>query len=401
MAAVTVGWLLVAAAVLLDVPAAVFLVECLAALVPGGRRPPRPDARQPRVALVVPAHDEQAGIAATVTDLRAQLDPETRLIVVADNCSDGTAAVARAAGATVIERADADRRGKGFAIVFALDHLTPDPPDVVILVDADCRVSDGGLRALARLAAETGRPVQGEYVLTAPERPTPLSVISALAVLVRNRVRPRGLARLGLPCQLTGSGMAFPWRLLREAPETGANLVEDLVMGLELALAGTPALACPEVTIRSELPDRDHAAVGQRRRWEHGQMATALRYGPRLLGRGLFTARLDLLALALDLMVPPLALFVTLLALATILAVVAAGLGASWLAVQLLAGGFAAVGLAVLTSWVKFARHTLPLRYLLGIPFYLAWKLPLYIAFFLRRRQGSWERTRRRGEGDR
>jgi cellulose synthase/poly-beta-1,6-N-acetylglucosamine synthase-like glycosyltransferase len=396
---VTLTSLLVAAAVIVVVPAAVFLVECLAALLPA-RAAAKTSERPPRMAVVVPAHDEEKGIGATVAGLRTQLRAGDRLVVVADNCQDGTAAAARDAGATVIERSDPARRGKGFAIVFGLDHLAPDPPDVIVLVDADCRVSEGGLARLAEQAARTGRPIQGEYLLRAPERPTPLSVISALAILVRNRVRPRGLARLGMPCQLTGSGMAFPWKVLREAPETGSNLVEDLVIGLELALAGTPALACPEAAIESELPDRDSAAVGQRRRWEHGQMATALRYGPRLVAAAFTRARLDLLALALDLLVPPLALLVTLLGLAAALALGAALiLKVSLLPAVILAAGLGAVALGVFTSWAAFARDSLPLRYLLAIPLYLAWKIPVYLAFFLRRRQSSWERTRRRGEG--
>src|SRR6185436_17440011 len=104
---------------------------------------------RPRAAVLIPAHDEELGIAATVTGLRAQLAPGDRLIVIADNCSDGTAAAARAAGAEVIERQDTSRRGKGFAIVFAVDHLAATtPPEAVIIVDADCRISPSGLEIL-------------------------------------------------------------------------------------------------------------------------------------------------------------------------------------------------------------------------------------------------------------
>ena len=88
-------------------------------------------------------------------------------------------------------------------------------------MDADCRLSEHGVATLALLADAHQRPVQGEYLIAAPENPTPLSAVSSLAFLVRNRVRPRGLRRLGLPCHLTGSGMAFPWAVLREAPPPG------------------------------------------------------------------------------------------------------------------------------------------------------------------------------------
>ena len=132
--------------------------------------------------------------------------------------------------------------------------------EVVLLSDADCLLSDGGVETLSRMAAEYDRPVQAEYVLAAGDDPTPKSVVGALAILVKNRVRPRGLRRLGFPCQLTGSGMAFPWAVLRDCPATGSNLVEDLVMGVELALQGHPPLSCPAVQVHSELPSEDDSA---------------------------------------------------------------------------------------------------------------------------------------------
>lgn len=385
-------------ALVLAIPCLVFFVECAVALLPGQTKSPSTAGTRPRTTVVVPAHDEQLGIAATVTGLRALLGSDDRLLVVADNCSDATAAQARAAGAEVIERQSATERGKGFAIVFALDHLAAAPPDVVVIVDADCRMSDGGLEILARQAQASNRPVQAEYVLAAPEQPTPRGVLSALAVLVRNRVRPLGLLRLGLPSHLTGSGMAFPWAVLRAAPHPGANLVEDLVMGLELALAGHPPLICPAVLISSELPDRDDAALGQRRRWEHGQLATLLRYGPTLLARGLTRGRLDLVALGLDLCVPPLALLVMLIGAATVAAGLFALGGGSALPFAILVGALAAVGVAVMGAWIKFGRDKLPLRFAFLVPLYVLWKIPLYLSFIFKGKHKAWERTRRKGE---
>jgi cellulose synthase/poly-beta-1,6-N-acetylglucosamine synthase-like glycosyltransferase len=245
---------------LLFIPCAVLLIETLAAL--SHSRQTVGAAHQgdsPRMAVLVPAHDESLHIGNTVRHLLQQIEGHPsegrdRVIVIADNCGDDTAALARRAGATVIERTDSERRGKGFAIAFGLHHLEQhSPPEVVVLVDADCRVT-GNLATLTRLARETQRPVQAEYLLGAPTRATPMTAMSSLAILVRNRVRPRGLHHLGFPCQLTGSGMAFPWQVLRGAPETGSNLVEDLVMGIEMALAGHPAIFCPAVQIASDLP---------------------------------------------------------------------------------------------------------------------------------------------------
>jgi cellulose synthase/poly-beta-1,6-N-acetylglucosamine synthase-like glycosyltransferase len=380
-------------------PAAILLLECVAALWPrraGDTNDAALAADLPRVALLIPAHDEQEGVAATVSGLRPEIGPGDRIIVIADNCTDATAARARAAGAEVIERNDPGSRGKGFAIQFGLEHLSAAPPDVVLLVDADCRLGAGRLAWLAAIAARTGRPVQAEYLLAAPDNPGGIATVNALAVLVRNQVRPRGLHRLGFPCHLTGSGMAFPWRVLREAAPTGGNLVEDLVMGIDMAKRGHPPLLCPKVQVRSELPAGRGAAMKQRRRWEHGQLQTLLGHGGSLLVAGLRQRQLALIGLGLDVLVPPLALLVGLQGMVLALALAAGALGLDTrAAVTVMLTGLGAVGLGVLLAWLRFGRQTIPARSLLFAPLYLLWKIPLYLSLITGRAQRTWERTDR------
>jgi cellulose synthase/poly-beta-1,6-N-acetylglucosamine synthase-like glycosyltransferase len=397
--------ILTAGSILVILPAAVLLTETVAALLParGVRgRAGNPDieaASAPRIAVLVPSHNEAGQIAATVHSLRLELPAAARLVVVADNCSDDTAALAAGAGAEVFERHDRERVGKGFAISFGLECLTSDPPEVVILVDADCRISKGGLATLGRAAFRAGRPVQAEYLLAAAENPTPLAALSALAILLRNRVRPRGLKRLGLPCALTGSGMAFPWEVLRAAPASGSNLVEDLVTGIELALRGYPAELCEGVQIESPLPETDRAGIGQRRRWEHGQLQTLAAYVPRLIAAGVARRQPVLVGLGLDLTVPPLTLLV-MLEVAWLGVTVLAGAVklTSFVPSLLAASSLAAVALAVAAAWIGFGRRTLPLRRVLFVPAYLLWKIPVYLALAFRRGQKTWERTARKGE---
>jgi cellulose synthase/poly-beta-1,6-N-acetylglucosamine synthase-like glycosyltransferase len=390
---------LCASGAILLLPAVVLLMETIAAFLPSRRRDERETGLSPRVVVLVPAHNEVAQIGETVRALVRDLPAEGSVLVVADNCADETAAQARSAGAVVVERQDLSRVGKGFAISRGLEHLAASPPEVVIIVDADCQISPGGVAILAQRAARSRRPTQAEYLLAAPENQSPMAVVSALAVLLRNRIRPRGLDRLGLPCHLTGSGMAFPWDVLRAAPATGANLVEDLVMGIELALLGHPAELCPEVSVHSSLPDSSAANLKQRRRWEHGQLHTLLTYAPRLLGAGLARGRLSLVALGLDLIVPPLALLVMLQMAWLAVTILTWVLGATSILPACLAFvGLVQVGLVVAAAWIGFGRTTIRLRQLLFIPLYLVGKVPLYFALIFRGRQRKWERTTRKGE---
>lgn len=380
-------------AAILLIPALIFFVECVASLfLRAGSRVARPDGLS--VAVLVPAHDEREGIGATVSEVRSQLIPGDRLLVVADNCTDDTADVAHAAGAEVISRTDPKHRGKGFALAFGIDHLESEPPDVVIIVDADCRLTPGSVDALVERSACTQRPAQADYVSSPAER-SPLSMISALAMLVRNRVRPRGLRWMGLPCHLTGTGMAFPWKVMRAAPELGANLVEDLAMGIELALMGHEPLLCIEAGMRSELPSGRSAAMQQRRRWEHGQMATLLQYGPRLMAAGIRQGRPGLVGLGADLIVPPLALLVGLLLLVFGVASLLVPLGGSALPAWIAGTALALVGLGVTVGWIRYGRKAVPFRYLLLVPAYVIWKIPLYASFLFGRREKQWRRTER------
>ncbi len=387
-------WLRWGLTALCCVPAATFVAEVLVGAPPPRRRRDV-ISTLPRTVILVPAHNEQAGIVATLKNLQAELNDRVSLLVIADNCEDDTPGLAEGAGARVVRRVDPTRRGKGYAIEFGLNELAKAPPEVVIIVDADCRVEPGSIGTLAARAHATGRPVQAEYLIL-PQRLEPRSAINAVAFLIKNRVRPLGLLRLGLPCQLTGSGMAFPWEVIRKAPPMGAYLVEDMLMGLELARLGSSPLFCPEARIRSELPTRDQAQKGQRRRWEHGHLATLIDQGPKLLVEGVRRGKIDLLALGLDVLVPPLTLFLLgLCAVVGINALASLGLGLANGPLVLSLAAVAAVGASVLIAWLTQGRELVPLRYALRVPGYVLWKLPLYLAFAARRKQATWEQTER------
>jgi cellulose synthase/poly-beta-1,6-N-acetylglucosamine synthase-like glycosyltransferase len=192
--------------------------------------------------------------------------------------------------------------------------------------------------------------------------------------------------------------MAFAWALLRDAPALNGNLVEDMALGIELAKRGSPPLPCPEVAVWSELPQGGQAQFGQRRRWEHGHLATLLAQGPRLLAVGLMRLRIDLVAMALDLMVPPLAMLVVLLGTVTAVSLLAWLFGALRLPLVLALASTGAVALAVMVSWLRFARGFLSLRSLLGVPLYVVWKLPLYLSYLARGKHKDWERTARKSD---
>jgi len=383
---------LVALAILLLIPTGVLFLECIAAIFPGRRS--RPLADRPEVDVLVPAHNEAPGIRPTLENLQAQLTPRDRVVVIADNCNDQTAEVASSTGVTVIERFDSVRRGKGYALDYGVRFLEADPPEVVVIMDADCVAEPGTIHRIAQMALTYNRPVQATYLLEQPAKPSPRDAISALAVTVKNLVRPLGMSRLGQPCLLTGTGMAFPWAVIRSASLASGNIVEDMNLALDLADAGHPTMFCADAQVTGVLPKQASAAKSQRTRWEHGHLQTIVTQVPRLLATAISKGRFDLFALALDLSIPPLSLLVMLWAGLMAIALVAYWLGTSILPVALLGIAGAMILTAIVLAWAAFCRKTIPATTLLAAPLYVLWKIPLYFKFLVKP-QTKWVRTER------
>jgi cellulose synthase/poly-beta-1,6-N-acetylglucosamine synthase-like glycosyltransferase len=388
------GIVLLGLALLLFVPVSVLFIECLASLFPERRTHFVGSLPRPKMAVLVPAHNEATVIIPTLQNLLAQLDPDDRLVVIADNCTDETASIAQQMGATVIERWDEQRRGKGFALDFGFDFLRSHPPEVVVVVDADCLVAEGAIEKIACLAARSNRPVQATYLMARSATPSPKDAVSALAFLVKNLVRPSGLNRIGLPCLLTGTGMAFPWPVMQQVSLASGNIVEDMKLSLDFALAGYPPIFCRNAKVTGVLPQKSEAAKSQRTRWEHGHLQTLLTEVPSLIQVALRKQQWNLLAIALDLSVPPLSLLVAIWACLMLLALLLAMLGGGWLPSTLLAIEGGLILTAILGAWAKFARHDLPLGTLLSVPLYILWKIPLYVSFLVKP-QTKWVRTER------
>lgn len=383
----------------LGVVTAVLFCECAAALVLPSRLPPHEHFVQPRLALLIPAHNEALTLPHTLDALLAQIHEGDTVLVVADNCTDATADLARARGVRVLERIDPHHRGKGYALTAGLQALAADPPDVVLMVDADCTMSPGAAALLAARAHAEQRPIQADYLVQG-QGDDFVSAVTTLAFLIKNQVRAEGCRRMGLPYRLTGSGMALPWAAAAVVPLLGDCLAEDLWLGIRLAQRGFPATFEPRAHVTSPLPTAEAGYVPQRERWEHGVLGVMLREAPALLWQGTKTRSLGLVALALDLLVPPLALLGALLTLQLLVTSVGAMLGTSAmpLCVGLLEAAMlaSAVGLA----WLGYGRITIPPRTFLMIPRFVRWKIPIYLAFFRGRRAQRWTRTARDGEAD-
>ena len=387
--------ILTVSTLIIAIPIIVFTVECAAAIRDRNNSLlVVQDRERPTIAVLIPAHNEAWEIETTLKGVLSQIQPEASIVVIADNCQDETAEIAAKTGATVIERNNTKQRGKGYALDYGCQFLAKDPPKVVVMLDSDCRIEPKTIERIGYLAQNTQKPIQALYLMEPPVQDSPEDLISAFAFLIKNLVRPKGLANLGKPCLLTGSGMAIPWSAIQEIQLANGNLAEDLQLGLDLAIAGYPPQFCDEAKVLSRLPQKYRAKKSQRTRWEHGYLQTMIAQIPRLLKISWKNQRSDLLFLALEISVPPLSLLVIFWMIVLAFTLLGGFFLNVWLPAQFMLILGVILTSSILSSWRKFGSDLIPLQNLLFIPFYLLSKIPLYLKFLVSPQQ-EWIRTER------
>jgi cellulose synthase/poly-beta-1,6-N-acetylglucosamine synthase-like glycosyltransferase len=347
-----------------------------------------------RVAVLVPAHNESAGIAKTLESIKAQMKAGDRLLVVADNCTDNTAQIVRQSGAELIERNDSISRGKGYALDFGIKYLGLSPPDIVLLIDADCLLNNGSYEELVVAAQQFSRPIQAIYLMYGQENANLKIRIAEFAWAVKNRLRALGAHQMGMPCHLKGSGMAIPWDIIHKVNLANAEIVEDLKMGIDFASVGYAPILCPDAIVSSYFPLSNTGIQSQRQRWEHGHLGMIMREFPKLMRLGLERKQMGLIFMALDLSVPPLALLMS-----SYFAIFLLN-GIEWITLSLVKPWYLSIlGLSMLIvamfiAWWSEGQKLLSLSELAYIPIYVIRKIPLYIGFLVNR-QVEWVRSSR------
>lgn len=250
--------------------------------------PPGPGTR--RFALLVPAHNEAAIIGGSLATMRRQHYPPARfdVVVIADNCTDDTAAVARAAGALVFERFDQVRRGKGYALEWVLAHMAREGLwyDAYCIFDADNLVHPDFLSAMdARL--EQGAAVLQGAVATKNPSDTWMTHISNIIYLVSNRLEMEARGIMGLSCKLHGTGMCFARNVIEHYGWTARSLTEDREYYAMLALHGISVQWASDAVTYDEKPLTVADSNRQRVRWLRGEVDVTARYALPLILKGL------------------------------------------------------------------------------------------------------------------
>jgi hypothetical protein len=349
---------------------------------PGGRT---------RFAILVPAHDEEVLLPALLRSV-ADLDyPRERreVVVVADNCSDRTAQIARAAGATVIERDDPARLGKGHALEWAFAQLSSRTDlDSIVVVDADCEVSANLLAAADQRLRAGARALQVDDVVSNVHESSSSALRFAAFALI-NSVRPLGKNALGFSCGLLGTGMVFSMELLHQHPWRASSMAEDAEYHLQLVSVGERVQFVPEARVSSPMPASLTAARHQNMRWEGGKCDLIRRWSPKLLMQAAIRRDTECAGAAFDLLIPPQSLLFA--ANASVLAAAMTRRAGLRVAMANLVGQAVYVlgGLRLVRAPIAAYRA------LLTAPTLALWKLGLYARLVARPGPTRWIRTER------
>jgi len=378
---------------LVGVPASAYLL--LATLLSGRPPAPKPSSRTVKFDVLVPAHNELPVIERVVHSLQGLDWPADRLriIVIADNCTDSTATLARNAGALVFERHDLELRGKGYALAYAFARSAAEGwADAVAVIDADAEVSTNLLESFAA-RIEAGAPaIQAHYGVLNPLaswRTRLMTIATAAFHIVRSRARER----LGLSCGIRGNGWCVTHRLLERVPYRAYSLAEDLEYGIEIGLAGCRVHYADEAHSNADMVSSAQIADKQRQRWERGRFELIRAKTGPLLRAALARRSAICLDLALDLLVLPLS-YVALSVMVLCLCAAAASWWNAALLPWLFVGmsSLGAIALYVLRGWQLSGIGARGLVDLARAPLFLVWKVLLMLK---RKTTDEWIRTER------
>ena len=227
-----------------------------------------------RILFLIPAHDEAPLIAECVgSAIRALTGGFSgNIIVIADNCSDDTATVAREAGAKVLERHDRERRGKPHAIAWALERLDLASAEAVVIIDADSVVRPDFATALQEHAPIADKVIQ-TYNGSSNEFETWLTRLAGVFTRARYELEFPAKQRAGLNVPLTGNGMCIGTAVLRREGWKAFSLAEDAELYARWTAEGIRIRYAQGARVEArEAGSLGHSST-QRARWAAGRDA--------------------------------------------------------------------------------------------------------------------------------
>lgn len=256
---------------------------------------PHKPAELHRYAVLISARNEELVIGNLLDSISAQDYPSSlvRVFVVADNCTDKTAKVARAHGAIVYERFNDKLVGKGYALEYLLDRIGEEYGDVFdayMVFDADNLLSEDYISRMNETFSD-GYRIITSYRNSKNYGDNWISAGYALWFLREAKYLNNARYLLGTSCAVSGTGFMFSREILKSCGGWPFHLlVEDIEFTIHNIVSGEKVGYCPRAVLHDEQPTKFSQSWKQRMRWARGYIQILRKYGGRLL-HGIFAKR--------------------------------------------------------------------------------------------------------------
>lgn len=346
--------------------------------------------------ILIPAHNEEKTLTQTLRSVSYLNYPKNfiKVVVVADNCSDGTANIARQLGVTCIERKDQNEVGKGYALKWGIQHLANDKYDVLVIIDADTQMDHEFLIWMNNEFLSGARMAQGFNHIANPQQ-TSLTRLMEVTSYLKNLFYYAGKSKIGLSSALMGTGMAFHREIIQHYGWNAFSVGEDWEQTGLLALEGIPVIFAEKAKTYAEEAVSFRQGYSQRMRWAGGKFQVAWRYGPKLILEGIQKRSMLTVDVGLMIVAPNYSLLANL----TIL-LICCGFFLPDKEIkpyfQIMAAGLLAAQIFYFLLGLLMMRPNKQTVFSIAMaPLFLFWKLYIDIASLFKVKKMKWVRTRR------
>lgn len=293
-----------------------------------------------KFAMIVAAHNEEVVIGKLIESMLNQNYPRELfdIFVIADNCTDNTAKIARKYGVYVYERFNKEQKGKGYALEWMFDKIfkMQKKYDAVAIFDADNLVSKNWCKEINSKMLEGYKVVQG-YIDSKNPNDSWIAASYSIAFWTQNRMYQLARSNVGLSNQIGGTGFAIDVDILKEFGWGATCLTEDLEFSCKLILNGEKVGWAHDAIIYDEKPLTLKQSWVQRRRWMQGFTDVASRYFFKLLKKGLKERKWFILDCALYVIQP---FFTLMIGISTILSFIQSIVPSNIFMISYLTGDF-------------------------------------------------------------
>lgn len=228
-----------------------------------------------RFMAIIPAHNEETVVANLIESLKKQDYPKELydIYVIADNCTDNTAEIAKQAGAIVYERFDTEKKTKGYALNWFLKQKIEEDAqyDAFLVFDADNIVDINFIKNMNKKLCQGEDVVQGYRDI---KNPTDSWVTAGYAIFYWTMNRFYHLARynLGLSPLINGTGFMVKFDVIKPNGWDTQTLTEDIEFSLKRIIAGKKLGWATDAIVYDEQPVGFKQSWSQRSRWTVGHI---------------------------------------------------------------------------------------------------------------------------------